>query len=151
MLGFAKNLTENYKQPARFWMGPFFCVYVTEPNDLQIILNHPNALNKTFIYNFGDDFVGKSLLTAESKLWRQRRRIIEPTFHIKILETYIKTFERQSEVLVRELDKTNGKTVDVFNYLNKCTMDMISSTAFDTELNSQTTKIGDELVLATKK
>lgn len=132
-------------------MGPFLAVYVAEADDLQILMNHPNALDKTFIYNFGNDYIGRSLLTVEGHIWRNRRKMIQPTFNVDVLEGYIGKFDRLSDVLVEQLQKTNGKEVNVFDYVAKCTIDMISQTAFDTELDAQVGDIGDKMIKATHK
>lgn len=132
-------------------MGPFLSVYVAEPDDLQIVMNHPNALDKTFIYRFGNDYIGRSLLTVEGHIWRSRRKMIKPTFNIEVLEGYIEKFDGLSDLLAEQLKKTNEKEVNVFDYVAKCTIDMISQTAFDTELHAQTSAIGDEMIEATHK
>lgn len=132
-------------------MGPFFVVYVAEPDDLQILLNHPNALDKTFIYHFGDDYIGRSLLTVEGHIWRVRRKMIKPSFHVEVLEGYIEKFDKLSDILAKKLEMTEQKDVNVFDYVAKCTIDMISETAFDTEIRAQNTAIGDEMVEATHK
>uniref|UniRef100_A0A336LPX2 CSON000639 protein n=1 Tax=Culicoides sonorensis TaxID=179676 RepID=A0A336LPX2_CULSO len=149
ILNFANELTTKYAHPQKFWMGPFLAVYVANPDDLQIILNHENALDKTFIYQFGNDYVGRCLLTVEGNIWRMRRKLIKPTFNVEVLEKYIKKFDKLSEILVKELEKTSEKEINVFDFVARCTLDMISSTAFDTELHAQTTPIGDQMIQAT--
>ncbi|XP_063705861.1 cytochrome P450 4g15-like [Culicoides brevitarsis] len=148
IMNFADELTQCYKNPPRFWMGPFLMVYMSEPDDLQVVLNHTNALSKTFIYKFGHDYIGKSLLTIEGPKWRQRRKIMKPTFNIDILEGYISKFDRASDVLVERLATTKAKKVDAFNYVVRCTIDMISETAFDTTIDAQTERIGEDMMHA---
>jgi cytochrome P450 family 4 len=80
-------------------------------------------------------------LTSTGKKWSQRRKIITPTFHFKILEEFIETFDRQSDILVDKLrhkmQKSNGKPFDVYPFITLCALDVICESAMGTTVDAQ--------------
>ena len=52
--------------------------------------------------------------------------MITPTFHFKILDSFVEVFSEKSEILISKLGKEVGSTgFDVFPYITKCTLDII--------------------------
>ncbi len=61
--------------------------------------------------------------------WHQRRKLLTPTFHFKILEDFVQVFNEQSAVLVERLNEKVGQDFDIFPYITLCTLDVICGTA----------------------
>ncbi|KAK7081205.1 Cytochrome P450 4V2 [Halocaridina rubra] len=77
-----------------------------------------------------------SLLTG--KKWHQRRKMLTPAFHFKILEDFVEVFNHQSETLVSKLlDKANGNVFNIFPYITLCTLDIICETAMGCNVHAQ--------------
>ena len=58
--------------------------------------------------------------------WHIHRKMITPTFHFKILESFVEVFAEKSEILISKLQKEVGsKGFDVCPYITKCTLDII--------------------------
>lgn len=59
--------------------------------------------------------------------WFIHRKIITPTFHFSILESFCEVFSEKSEILVNRLKKYagTGKPVDVYPFITKAAMDII--------------------------
>jgi hypothetical protein len=55
------RLVEQYKPLFKFWLGPKFCVVVTQPQDIEIILT--NCLEKPEHYDYLTPIFGNGLLT----------------------------------------------------------------------------------------
>jgi cytochrome P450 family 4 len=52
--------------------------------------------------------------------------MITPTFHFKILESFVEVFSEKSEILVNKLQKEVGSQgFDVYPYITKCALDII--------------------------
>lgn len=60
-------LTNNWPTPLRFWLGPKFCVLVTRPEDVQVVLNSPQCLNRDEVYDFTRTYAGDGLIALRSK------------------------------------------------------------------------------------
>lgn len=70
--------------------------------------------------------------------WFQRRKILTPAFHFKILEYYVEIFNRQSCLFVETLSKyKKTDKVDMFSLIGMCTLDVICESAMGVELNAQ--------------
>lgn len=63
-------------------------------------------MTKNLIYIIKLQFLGST--------WHGRRKLIQPTFHHKILHSFIETFQNQSIVLTNEIaSNIDGKEFDV--------------------------------------
>jgi hypothetical protein len=52
--------------------------------------------------------------------------MITPTFHLKILESFVEVFSQNSEILVRMLKKEVGSQgFDVYPYITLCALDIL--------------------------
>lgn len=56
------ELLDKYKSPAKAWFGHMLVLLVDSPEDLKIVLNSPNCLQKAYPYNFLG--VSKGLMAA---------------------------------------------------------------------------------------
>lgn len=61
--------------------------------------------------------------------WHQRRKMLTPTFHFKILEDFVHVFNEQSKILVEKLSKEVGQDFDIFPFITLCTLDVICGKA----------------------
>lgn len=58
--------------------------------------------------------------------WRVHRKLITPTFNMRVLESFIEVFVRQSNILIRKMEaELDGNEFDVFDYVTRCTLDII--------------------------
>ncbi len=58
--------------------------------------------------------------------WRRRRKILTPTFHFQILESFIDVFNKNSQILMENLEnRVNSDSFNIFPYLSECTLDII--------------------------
>lgn len=143
-----KNFGLNFKG----WIGPKLVVVLTEPSDLQILLNHPLGLDKGFLTKMViRPTLGDGILISHRKIclpltlgkglnciffclankWKPRRRMVQSTFTKSILDTFHGEFVNQSNVLVNIMEKyvkSNGdKDVPINDYLMKTSLDIICS------------------------
>lgn len=90
------------------------------------------------MYEFLTGWLGTGLLISSGKKWHNRRKIITPTFHFKILQQFVDVFNHQNEVLVKKLNDLNTeKTFDIYNLLTLMSLDIISQTAMGVDLKAQ--------------
>jgi cytochrome P450 len=84
-------------------------------------------------------WLGTGLLTSKSKKWAGRRKMLTPTFHFRILDDFLDVFNEQTKTLTQILKKEfgDGKVFDVFPYVTRCALDIISETAFGRTINAQ--------------
>jgi cytochrome P450 family 4 len=69
------------------------------------------------------DILGEGLLFSTNQKWFERRRIITPTFHFKILEQFFDVFEKQNQILVKQLEeKSDGRIFNIFPMISRCVL-----------------------------
>lgn len=90
------------------------------------MLNSTKFLNKSNMYEPLHCWLKNGLLTSKAKQWHQRRKIITPAFHFKILEQYIEIFDKQSSIMMDILTKYGATDqVDLRKYVGLYTLDVI--------------------------
>jgi cytochrome P450 family 4 len=108
----------------RLWFGlfPFFVVF--DPEHLQTILSSQKHTEKSFFYKLLHNFLGKGLITSSGEKWLTHRKLLQPTFHLNILEKFIGTFSASAQSLneaLRDKDEINITT-----FINDCVLDILN-------------------------
>lgn len=71
-------------------------------------------------------WLGRGLLTSNGQKWHLRRKIITPTFHFSILQGFVDVFNRNTEIMIKQLDKVADQpNVDLCPYITCCTLDNV--------------------------
>lgn len=126
---YAAKAYKLYGSLVRIWIFLFPFFVVLQPDDLQQILSSKKHTNKVFIYRFLHNFLGKGLITNSGDKWHSHRRLIQPTFHLSILERFIGTFADASQALYEKLDPLVGQDINIANYVNNCIIDILNGKA----------------------
>ncbi|XP_032594831.1 cytochrome P450 4d1 isoform X2 [Drosophila grimshawi] len=149
------NFLEKYGKDMtlKIWLGPELNLLMSNPEDLKIILGTLLFNDKAGEYKALEPWLKEGLLVSGGRKWHNRRKIITPAFHFKILEQYINIFQQQSVLLLSNLEKERrqqGQTgFNLYDWINLCTMDTICETAMGVSVNAQT-NVDSEYVQAVK-
>lgn len=74
------------------------------------------------------------LAISTGNKWRQRRKMLTPTFHFSILADFLEVMNEQAEVLVEKLDAKAGRgPFNCFSYVTLCALDIICGERVATE------------------
>ncbi|XP_046735164.1 cytochrome P450 4C1-like [Diprion similis] len=132
------ELSRLYPSPYRVWLGPLLLIFLSRPEDVKTVLKSEKAIEKAKVYEFFQPWLGKGLFTAPAEIWRVHRKLIGPTFNLKILESFVAVFAAQSNVMVKKMEaELNGAEFPVFDYLSKCTLDIICETVMGVSMKAQ--------------
>ncbi|PNF35384.1 Cytochrome P450 4C1 [Cryptotermes secundus] len=137
--GLLQMRLRKYQPIMRTWVGPIAVVHLTRPEHIEILLSSTRHLEKSFAYKFIEPWLGTGLLTATGgQKWHVHRKMITPTFHFSILDSFVEVFSEKSEILVKKLQKEVGSPgFDMFPYVTHCALDIICETAMGTPVNAQ--------------
>ncbi|XP_059621809.1 uncharacterized protein LOC132265248 [Phlebotomus argentipes] len=139
LLKLVQFLTTSFPTPVRWWVGTTMYVIAKKPDDLQVILNSPNCLSRADVYEFLRSFGGDGLVSLEEPQWKVHRKLLNPTFSLKILQTYMPIFNKEVKVLVSRLQELCNKPnpTDIYNYMDALTLDVVCQTTMGTEMHIQ--------------
>ncbi|PNF27072.1 Cytochrome P450 4C1, partial [Cryptotermes secundus] len=122
----------------RGWTGSVADVNLTCPEDVEVILSSSRHVDKSFLYGFLHSWLGTGLLTSTGQKWHTHRKMITPTFHFSILDSFVEVFSDKSEILVSKLQKEVGSQgFNIYPYITKCALDIICETAMGTSTHAQ--------------
>lgn len=133
----------SYTTPSRVWYGPYCIVVIDQAKDLQIVLNSPKCRDKSEVYKFVG--LSKGLVVAGGDLWKSHRKLLDPSFHVNVLQSFMPVFNRKSKTLVCELGKrSNQPEEDVFLQVAACTLETLLETLFGVERDVQSNAQSNE-------
>lgn len=123
----AANAFDLYGSLVRIWVLLFPFFVVLQPEDLQVILSSKKHTNKVFIYRLMHNFLGNGLITSSGDKWSTHRKLIQPAFHLSLLEKFIDTFVDASQSLNEHLDASAlDMEVNIAKYVNNCVVDVLN-------------------------
>uniref|UniRef100_A0A182FJZ7 Uncharacterized protein n=1 Tax=Anopheles albimanus TaxID=7167 RepID=A0A182FJZ7_ANOAL len=147
----AMELSYVYGTVARGWIGYHLVVFLTEPADVEIILNSYVHLEKSSEYRFFKPWLGDGLLISSGDKWRSHRKLIAPAFHQNVLKTFIDVFNDNSRAVVDRMRKEVGRgEFDCHDYMSEVTVDILLETAMGSTRTSES-KEGFEYAMAVMK
>ncbi|XP_013185741.2 cytochrome P450 4g15 [Amyelois transitella] len=137
ILELSVKLSKKYTKIARIWFGNKLVVFLTEPDDVEVILNSQVHIDKSAEYAFFKPWLGEGLLISSGHKWRSHRKMIAPTFHINILKSFVGVFNQNSLNVVEKLKPEVGKVFDVHDYMSGVTVDILLETAMGINRKTQ--------------
>jgi cytochrome P450 family 4 len=122
-----KILTKYSEQYGPIWKFelPQANVVIHDPKVMEEILSSQKLIDKASEYDYINDWLGTGLLISTGKKWHQRRKIITPTFHFKILEQFVDIMESQGQTFVSKLKESKGQVIDVYPLISLYALDVI--------------------------
>ncbi|KAF6198983.1 hypothetical protein GE061_007006 [Apolygus lucorum] len=108
----------NFDDLGRLWIGPRFLAFLFHPDDVEMVLNSNDFLDKSVEYDFLRPWIGNGLLTSTGSVWRTQRRAIAPTFYASVLKNYMQKFNENARGLVSVLEEHIGTPLDIHDHLS---------------------------------
>nr|XP_002123140.1 cytochrome P450 4V2 [Ciona intestinalis] len=132
-------VTEVNEKIGILWLGPVPLMVVCHPEAAEVVLRSSKHMEKSYLYKFLHPWLGTGLLTSGGEKWKQRRRLITPSFHFNILQDFLEVMNEESGKLINNLKKKlkSGVKVDVGKAVTMCALDIICETAMGQTVNAQ--------------
>ncbi|XP_071631394.1 cytochrome P450 4g15-like [Temnothorax longispinosus] len=146
----AIELYEKYGSTGGVYFGTKAVAFISDPQDIEIILSSSTHIDKSVEYKFFKPWLGDGLLITKGDKWRRHRKVIAPTFHMNILKTFVPLFYENSIDLVNRLRDKVGKEFDCHDYLSAVTVDILTETAMGVR-KERRQKTGFEYAMAVMK
>jgi cytochrome P450 len=143
-LKFLTRIAREHGDIVHFRMGPQHV----------LLLNHPELIRDALVTR-GDHFhkgralqrskrlLGEGLLTSEGEYHRRQRRLAQPAFHRRRVESY---GAAMVEYAARNSDRWHdGETRDIAHEMTRLTLSIVGKTLFDADVESEADEIGRAL------
>jgi len=134
------EIARSYSPIARLWFGPILVVLPTDPDCIESVMKHDKVGSRGRLVRKSTEQVFRNgLLHIDGEEWRRHRKIVSAALHINILEKFVETFAKNSDILVNKLKAlADGITAhDIAPYLLRCTLDVIIQTSSRVDINAQ--------------
>ncbi|CAO1379802.1 unnamed protein product [Diamesa tonsa] len=134
------EFAKTYKRFYRLWNGLAPEVRILRGDYAETILKSSKHNEKSFTYNFAKPWLGDGLLIAKGERWFKHRKIITPTFHFSVLDTFCEVFGENGNSLVNELNKLSGdvgKPINIYPLITRAALSIICETAMGIKVQTQ--------------
>jgi cytochrome P450 len=141
---FFGQLAREYGDAAVFSVGPQKIVFFNHPDLVRELLVTQNRFfHKSRVLQRTKIIFGEGLLTSEDPLHLRQRRLAQPAFHRDRIARY-------GEVMVERAARTrerwrDGEVLDLHHEMMRLTLEVVSKTLFDADVESEADEIGAAL------
>ncbi|HEX7254005.1 MAG TPA: cytochrome P450 [Thermoanaerobaculia bacterium] len=142
VLGFFTECIREHGDFVRFRIPGYEIFILHRPEDIETVLltQRANFIKHRFFWRHVTAIFGNGLLTSEGEFWLRQRRLAAPAFHPDRIAAY-------GDVMVRFADRLaagrrNGETHDLHPDMMRLTMEIVSKTLFDVEIEEEIEEIG---------
>jgi len=115
-------------------------IFTIDPKNVEHILktNFENYPKGQFMHTRAADLLGDGIFNADGALWHSQRKTSSKMFTANKFKTHIwKVVHKNSDKVVSLLEATNpGEVVDIFDVLNRFTLDSIGEIGFGADIRS---------------
>jgi cytochrome P450 len=135
-LGFITHLHRLYGDIASFHLLHIPVVILSHPRHVRYVLLE-NQRNFTIRETLTEllEITGDGLLTIDGELHRQQRRLVQPAFHKKRVETYADVMVRYTQEMLAQWQP--GQHIEITQAMQELTMRIVAKCLFNIDLASQ--------------
>ena len=142
VLGFLTHCTREYGDTVLVHLPGHDVFVLNRPEDIESVLltQRTNFVKHSFFWRHVTAIFGNGLLTSEGEFWLRQRRLAAPAFHPDRIAAYGDVMTayaaRQTETW------RDGETRDIHADMMRVTMEIVSKTLFDVEVEKDVDEIG---------
>ncbi|XP_055308397.1 cytochrome P450 4C1-like [Sitodiplosis mosellana] len=115
--------------PFKTYIGPLLFVILDKPEDMKTIFTSPHCLDKPYVYGYMPNTNG--ILNARyGSIWKPIRKLMNPAFHLKVLQASMPIFNDETKTLIQKLNARVGDAdFDILPLMNFITLRIICGAA----------------------
>jgi len=135
-VSFFLSLSERYGDIARFQLGPVRMIVLRHPERIAHVLqrNHRRYEKSGRGYAAMREVFGNGLLTSEGDYWKKQRRVVQPAFQRKNVESFAKAIDDEALAMI-ERWRGQGQ-LNAYDEMTEATMRIVVKTLFGMELEA---------------
>jgi cytochrome P450 len=141
-LGFFEQCVRDHGDVIGLNLAGSKVLLLNRPADIETVLltNRTNFIKHTFFWKHVTAIFGNGLLTAEGDFWLRQRRLAAPAFHPERIASYGDVMARYADRLA--VSWRDGEVRDVHRDMMRVTMEIVSKTLFDVEVEEEVEEVG---------
>uniref|UniRef100_A0A131Y021 Putative p450 n=1 Tax=Ixodes ricinus TaxID=34613 RepID=A0A131Y021_IXORI len=122
----------------RFYVGPLPNVMIFKAELVEAVLTSQSTMSKSFDYSLLHSWLGDGLLTSSGAKWKQRRRLLTPSFHFRILDEYVAPMNEHARHMVQEIGRhTETEEINLIPLSTSCTLGILLETIMGVEADKR--------------
>ncbi|KAJ8735682.1 hypothetical protein PYW07_007302 [Mythimna separata] len=137
-----REYSKKWKGIYRIWVWPLGAVVIYNPEDIELVMSSMKYNEKSMVYSILRPWLQDGLLLSNGSKWQERRKILTPAFHFKILHQFCDIIEENTQRFLEKLRETAGQPIDIVPVLSEYMLDSICETAMGTKLTEDTSGAG---------
>ncbi|CAG9126138.1 unnamed protein product [Plutella xylostella] len=116
-----QDLSVEYGDVMRFWLGPDLNVVVSDPGYLRTLMNGNKISVKGQQYKYMSDVLGKGILSGSGPVWRKHRKIATPNYSKRAIDSYEAFFNHEAAEMLVRLRERDGETLNMHEEVVRAT------------------------------
>src|SRR5258706_4763668 len=126
----------------RFATGPpglraeYLCVFSAEGVQHMLTTNAANFRRDTVAYGEVRDSIGNGLFTSQDESYRRQRRLVQPLFTRRRVESYAEAFAAEAGMLVEDWRGVPDGVVDVAKEMSAFTLRTVGTILFGADMDA---------------
>jgi len=143
-----KMIGESFagENTSKTWLGPLLFVLIKKPEDVKLVLNSKNCLDKPLLIKCIN--MPKGSVFGDVEYWHSHRKILNPCFGMNSLKNVIPIFNEKVKVLMSNLvkEEANGE-FNVLYMMTALTLEtIIRVMEYDVDLQNQKIEARDVFI-----
>ncbi|XP_055545981.1 cytochrome P450 4c21-like isoform X1 [Wyeomyia smithii] len=120
---------DDEKRIFKLSFGPIVILCINHPDLFQKVIMESASMEKPYVYNFLR--VERGLLLGQYDLWKVHRKVLNPTFNSRILNSFIPIFTDCVDKMIKSIEKQwkPGQALNIIEFTSPCTLSMICRTS----------------------
>lgn len=140
-LGYLQHLQRKYGKMATIYIGTTPVVMLFQPEHVRYVLvENPRNFTSREIAQGLVQIIGDGLLTIDGEAHRQQRRIVQPAFHKKRIESYAETMTQYTQEMLK--DWRVGDQVNISKAMQELTLRIVARCLFHIDLMDEIDQMG---------
>jgi cytochrome P450 len=139
------RLHRQYGDVARNRLGPYITHALAHPSHVKHVLqdNNPNYVRGRFYENF-KQFFGDGLLTTDGDFWLRHRRIAQPLFHRKRIDSFSAPVAESVRRLIDRWARyaRSGEDFDIVPETMWLTLSVLGKVIFNVDISDTAERVG---------
>ena len=142
ILGFLTRCTQEYGDTVLIHLPGREALLLNRPQDIEAVLltQRTNFVKHSFFWRHVTAIFGNGLLTSEGEFWLRQRRLAAPAFHPDRIAAYGDVMTAYAERLTAGW--RDGEVRDIHGDMMRVTMEIVSKTLFDVDVEEDVDRIG---------